>query len=46
VVIYTPKEAHSRIFVTRGSVIAFRVTNAGQNFFMVLARRACTWYIR
>ena len=30
VVIYTPKEAHSRIFVTGGSVI---VTNAGHFFF-------------
>ena len=31
VVIYTPKEAHSRIFVTGGSVI---VTNAGHFFFL------------
>ena len=36
VVIYTPKEAHSRIFVTGGSV--FGVTNAGQKNISILGR--------
>ena len=35
VLIYTPKEAHSRIFVTGGSVISIRATNvnAGKKNF-------------
>ena len=36
VVIYTPKEAHSWIFVTGGSLIGNRVTNVGPDFFLFL----------
>ena len=39
VVIYTPKEAPSRIFVTGGSVIAWQMLAI---FFLFLARRACS----
>ena len=39
VLIYTPKEAHSRIFVTRGSVIAWQMLSKKE----ILARRACTY---
>ena len=45
VVIYTPKEAHSGIFVTRGSVIAFRVTNAGQRKILFSGRPTCTYIL-
>tara|TARA_B100000524_G_scaffold285139_1_gene160574 strand:- start:80 stop:286 length:207 start_codon:yes stop_codon:yes gene_type:complete len=40
VLIYTPKEAHSRIFVTGG--VSIRAINAGKKK-LFLARRACSF---
>ena len=42
VLIYTPKEAHSRVFVTGG--FSIRATNAGQKNTLFLARPACNVY--
>ena len=39
VLIYTPKEAHCRIFVTGGSLFARQMVSKKKLFF----RRACMW---